>query len=60
MAKKLTLHGYPQTFNSKSEAIRFLLKEGKHNKTRISQKLNCTPQHIYIEAKKLNLIEKNP
>ena len=54
MAKPILLHGYSREFTSKSEAIRFLLEEGKHSKSRIAQKVGCTPQHIYIEAKKFN------
>ena len=58
MSKPVQLHGYKESFASKSEAIRFLLLEGVHSKERILEKLSCTHQHIYIEAKKLGLIKK--
>jgi len=64
-ANKIKLHNVEKEFASKSEAIRYLLKEGKLKKTQIAERLNVTNQQIYLAEKKIkeennNLTNTNP
>lgn len=53
MAEKTKIYGYEQEFKSKSDAIRFLILEGKSVKE-IKEKIPyITDQHIYQAQKKI-------
>jgi hypothetical protein len=52
MANSVKIYGYPE-FKSKSEAIRFLIKEGKLSNIQIIEKIGCTQQHIFLVKQKM-------
>jgi len=52
MSKAIKIHGYEE-FPSKSEAIRYLLDEGKLSTNEICNRLNCSHQHIYLARQSL-------
>jgi hypothetical protein len=51
--KRICIFGYPQEFKSKTDAVLFLLKEGKLTQKQIMQKTNCSYQQIHTLKKKI-------
>jgi predicted transcriptional regulator len=52
-ASKTKVHGCNEEFNTKTDAIIFLLKTEKYTNKQIAERLSVTPQQIYYASKKM-------